>query len=817
MTGGVWTVEACWWGTRDVGGIVRRVWCSWYVPASKVGRQPDRAPLVALPGQRLTRKYPVRGSLADVPSERLTQTGARVCMPRMRRRIVSAVLLALITVGTFLLWWTNPKRSVSGAFVREAGPEVFKFRDIPKGQPLTPASVDEYARRLMAQMTREEKVLQMSGDTAAWDLIKMVIVERIKYNDSPIGAGADTRLAIPPIGFADGPRGAVLGHSTAFPVAIARAASWDRDLQRRFGDVVAKEVRALGGNLWGGICANLLRHPSWGRAQETLGEDPYLVGELSVPIVEAAQAHNVMACAKHFALNSIEETRMSVDVKVDERTLREVYLPHFKRLAEADVASFMSAYNRVNGDYCGESRHLLHDILKEEWGYRGFVMSDFFYGVYDGVKAANAGLDLEMPWTKAYGKELLRGIDEGKVPVSVVDEAVLRLLRRRIEYATRPDPMSYPANLVRAASHIALTREIAEKSVVLLKNDGALPLQESALRSLAVLGRLADAPNLGDHGSSRVYPPDTVTVLEGLRETLGTPRVTHEPGADLRKARAVAKAADAAVVVVGFDYEDEGEYIPQKPSRKEWGGDRKNLALKTTDRDLLLAVAAENPRTIVVLMGGSAITVEEWHQNVGAILMAFYPGEQGGAALARLLLGHANPSAKLPFTVPKDAAGLPPFDNAAPAVEYGYYHGYTLADKRGREPRYAFGYGASYTKYGYANLAVDATEIKEGGMVTASVDVTNAGGRAGEEVVQLYVGAVGSRVDRPVKVLRGFEKVALAAGETKRIALPVRAKDLAYYDTDRRAWVVEHLDYTAYVGGSSRAVDLLTASFRVTD
>jgi beta-glucosidase len=733
-------------------------------------------------------------------------------------KVLGAVLLSLVALGAFLLWWTHPKRPASGLLVREAGPGVFKFTDIPRGRALSATEVDGYARRLLAEMTLQQKVLQMSGDSSIWDLVKLVTVERGKYNDYPIEAGRDERLAIPPIGFADGPRGVVLSRSTAFPVAMARAASWDRDLQRRFGDAVAKEVRAQGGNLWGGACVNLLRHPSWGRAQETLGEDPYLLGELSLPSVEAVQAHNVMGCAKHYALNSIEETRQKVDVRVDERTLREVYLPHFERLAAADVASFMSAYNKVNGDYAGESRHLLREILKEEWGYRGFVMSDFFMGVYDGKKAALAGLDLEMPWTRAYGKTLVAAVETGEVPLAVIDEAVLRLLRRKIEYATRPDPIAYPATLVRAKEHVALAREVAEKGVVLLKNDaGLLPLDPGSLKTVAVIGRLADAPNLGDHGSSRVYPPDTVTVVEGLREALGAVSVIHETGADVLKALAAARAADAVVVVVGFDQSDEGEYIPQKPNKDEWGGDRENLALKREDRELVLSVAAENPRTIVVLIGAAAITVEEWHEKAGAILMAFYPGEQGGAAIARLLLGQANPSGKLPFTVPKDASLLPPFDNESLAVEYGYYHGYTLAEKKGWEPRYAFGHGLSYTTYAYANLSLDAQAAKPDGTVLASVDVTNVGSRAGEEVVQLYVGYPSSRVDRPVKLLRGFEKVALAAGETKRVSFAVPVGSLAYYDAGAKAWVVERQPHSVSVGGSSRAADLLTATFQVVD
>jgi beta-glucosidase len=731
---------------------------------------------------------------------------------------VGILLVALVVLFAFLLWWGHPKRPVSGMFVREAGPGVFKFTDIPKGRLLAAEEVDGYARKLLAQMTLQQKVLQMSGDSSYWDLIKLVTIEKGKYNDYPIAAGADTRLAIPPIGFSDGPRGVVMNHSTAFPVAMARGATWDRELQRRVGDAIAKEIRAQGGTLWGGACVNLLRHPSWGRAQETLGEDPYLLGELSAASVEAVQAHNVMGCAKHYALNSIEETRQHVDARVDERTLREVYLPHFKRLADANVASFMSAYNKVNGDYSGENRHLLREILKEEWGYPGFVMSDFFTGVHDGRKAALAGLDLEMPWTVAYGRKLVAAVEQGEVPVAVVDEAVLRILRRRIEYATRPDPMAYPASLVRAPEHATLAREVAEHGTVLLENDGGLlPLDERALKTVAVMGRLADAPNLGDYGSSRVYPPDTVTIVEGLRTALGVARVVHEPGADLARARAAARAADAVVVVAGLDHTDEGEYIPEKPRKSERGGDRETLALRTTDTDLILAAAAENPRTIVVLIGGAAITVEEWRDKVGAILMAFYPGEQGGAAVARLLLGRANPSGRLPFTVPRDTSLLPHFDNTATNVVYGYYHGYTLADKRGWEPRYAFGYGLSYTTFAFANLALDAAEVRADGTVRASVDVANTGTRAGEVVVQLYAGFPESAVDRPVRILRGFEKVALAPGETRRLTLPVAVKDLAYYDTGAKAWVVERTRHTIWVGGSSRAADLLTASFRVTD
>ncbi len=736
-------------------------------------------------------------------------------------KTVLKVLAALVVIASaafvFVLWWTYPKRTVVGPFVRPADPVVFKFSDIPRGRVLSAEEVDGFARRLMAGMTLEEKVLQMSGDTSTWDLIRLATLEKLKYNDRPVTAGADQRLAIPPIAFSDGPRGVVLNHSTCYPVAVARAASWDRGLQRRIGDAVGREIRAQGGNLWAGLCVNVLRHPRWGRAQETLGEDPYLAGEMALPEMEAVQAHNVMGCAKHYALNSIEETRTKVDVRTDERTLREVYLPQFRRLAEADVASFMSAYNKVNGEYCAENRHLLRDLLEHEWGFRGFVMSDFFMGVYDGTKAALAGLDLEMPWTHAYGRKLLEAVQRGDVPEAVVDEAVLRLLRRKIDYGTRPDPMAYPPQLVHAAEHVALAREAAERSAVLLENDGILPLDAGAVTQLAVFGRLASAPNLGDYGSSRVYPPANVTVVQGLTDLLGPGRVAFDPAAEGERATAVARGADAAVVVAGFDQSDEGEYAPENPDKSAQGGDRASLALKAADRALIDAVVAGNPKTIVVLIGGGAITVEEWHQRARAVVMAFYPGEQGGAALARLLFGRADFSAKLPFTVPKDASQLPPFDNRSTSVEYGYYHGYTLVEKKGLEPRYPFGHGLAFTRYAYSNLALSASQVREDGTVTASVDVANTGSRAGEEIVQLYVGFPNAKVDRPAKLLRGFGRVALAPGETKRVALELRARDLAYYDVAARAWRVERAAHTVLVGPSSRARDLLAATLTVTD
>jgi len=730
---------------------------------------------------------------------------------------ITALIVVLIVGLALFIWLSYPKLSTDSVFVRPAGRDVFKFTDIPRGRELTPQQIDQYAEKLLAEMTLAEKVHQMSGDIWLWDLVRLITVEKKKYNDHAILAGNNRRLGIPPLAFSDGPRGVVMNHSTCFPVAMARGASWDLDLQRRIGDAIGQEIRAQGGNFYGGLCINLLRHPAWGRAQETYGEDPFLLGEMAVALMQGVQRHNVMGCAKHYAMNSIETARFQVDVQVDERTLREVYLPHFERLVEAGVAAVMSSYNKVRGDYCGENAYLLRKVLKEDWGFRGFVMSDFFQGVYDGKKAAKAGLDVEMPVPLQFGRPFLAAVERGEVPREAIDEAARRILRRKIEYLTRSDPMRYDASLVVSKEHTELAREAAERSMVLLKNEGGLlPLDKAKLKTLAVIGRLADIEDTGDHGSSRVYPPYVVTPLAGLRRYLGaSANVVYENGADLARAKQSAKNADAVIIVAGYDYSDEGEYIPQQPL-PERGGDRTSLGLHPQEAELVRAVAPENPRTIVVLVGGSAIMMEEWKEKVDGILMAWYSGMEGGTALARILFGDVNPSGKLTVTIPSDPAQLPPFDPHAQSIEYGYYHGYTLADKKGYKPAFPFGYGLSYTTFKYSNLRLSAPQVAPDGALAVTVDVSNTGARAGEEVVELYVGFPHAGVDRPLKLLRGFTKVALGRGEKKTVAFTLRARDLAYYDPQAGRWRVEPVSHEVLVGGSSRPADLLKASFRVT-
>ncbi len=678
----------------------------------------------------------------------------------------------------------------------------------PKG--IDDGELDGIVDELMGRMSLADRVHQLSGDGGELLLLRLgmhiYVMERFPH----MYAGHDPDHGIPPISFGDGPRGIVVGEASAFPVAIARGASWDRELEGRVGDAIAVEARALGINYFGGLCINLLRHPGWGRAQESYGEDPWHLGEMGVALLTAVQRHNVMVCAKHFALNSIENSRFFVDVQLDDRTLHEVYLPHFRRCVDAGLASVMSAYNKVRGQWCGHSELLLERILRGQWGFEGFVSCDWVWGLHGTVDPAVAGMDVEMPRTRHYGKRLLRAVRDGRLDPTVIERNARRVVRTKLRFVTREDPESYPVERVECDEHRALAREAAEASMVLLRNEGPLlPLDPAKLRRLAVIGELARERNLGDRGSSMVSPRRVVTILDGIRDRLGDGvEVVFEDGRDADAVRRVAGESDAVLAVAGLRAGDEGENLssrrkPGKPARVSRGGDRTDLALRSSEVATILAAAGANPRTVVALVGGSAITMEAWRELVPAIVMAWYPGMEGGAALARLLFGDVSPSGKLPFTIPADPARLPPFDPWAERAEYGYYHGYTLVDREGSEPAYRFGFGLSYTTFELGPPALSAEVIPTDGDLQITVPVTNTGERAGAEVIQVYVSFPDVGVERPEKLLRAFGKVHLEPGETGEATLGILAKDLARYEPEGERWVVDPGEYTLSVGTSS--------------
>lgn len=681
-------------------------------------------------------------------------------------------------------------------------------------------ALTEEARKILAGLTLEQKVDLMGANfymDKLQELLDSLGSDDSHYNITPYPAGGIDGV-IPPVQFCDGPRGVVcgIGKTTCFPVSMARGATFDTALEEEIGHAIGKETRAFGGNLFAGVCINLPYNPGWGRSQETYGEESFAIGQMGAALVRGVQDEDVMACVKHYAFNQMENARFKVSVYADKRTEREVFLPHFKDCIDAGAASIMSSYNLYNQVQCGHHKYLLSTVLKGEWDFDGFVMSDFIYGVKDTVEAANGGQDLEMVITNYFGDNLVKAVRDGFVPEAKVDEAALRLIRTILAFDR--GHKEYDMSVVGCPAHIALAKRAAEESITLIKNDGVLPLDKSAVKKLAVIGKLADVDNIGDHGSSRVYPAYAVTPLQGIAKVAPGVEVVYADGSDLEAAKKAAAEADAALFVVGFNYDDEGEYIAgddfgsMSGASMSVGGDRKGgLALHADEIALIKAVGPLNKKSAVVMIGGNTITTREWQDSVGALVMAYYPGQEGGTAIAEIVFGDVNPSGKLPFVIPADEKDLPQVDWEATEQYYGYYHGYTKLEKEGIAPLYPYGFGLSYTTFQISNPAFCAAD----GVLKARCKVKNTGAVKGAEVVQLYVGFDNSKVDRPVKILRGFARVDLAPGEEKEVTIECPVEKLAYYNAFTREMEVEHMPYQVYIGTSSDNNDLLEGTVEI--
>jgi beta-glucosidase len=684
----------------------------------------------------------------------------------------------------------------------------------------------ETARTIVADMTEDEKLWCLDGDAPFW--AGLGYMGRGGYHKSPFYAAKVERLGLPGFAFSDGPRGVVVDRATCFPVTMARGATWDLDLEERIGDAIGRELRAIGADLYGGVCVNVLRHPAWGRAQETYGEDPFHVGEMGAALTRGIQLHT-MACVKHFACNSMENARFKVDIEVDEVALHEVFLPHFKRIVDEGIAVVMSAYNSVNGEYCGDNRELLTDILRDEWGFEGFVISDWIFGIRDAGRSVAAGLDVEMPYRMVRANGVRDALKREAISWEQIDrsiERVLSTLLRFDEVLQQPKP-GY--DVLACPEHRALAREAAAKSVVLLRNepvDGepVLPLSSPDLKNIAVVGRLASIINLGDGGSSDVWAPDVVTVLDGIRAALPNAEVGHEDGADLDAAARAARDADVVLVVVGYTYADEGEYIgdagadlrslmpegddPALVARFEAetetrrpvqtpahvrarrddggfarGGDRTSLRLPDDEVALIRAVAAANPRTVVAIVAGSAVVISEWHNEVPAIAQSWYAGMEGGRALADVLLGLVDAAGRLPFTVPEVEDHLPAFDRDADHFVYDRWHGWWKLARDGKAPAYPFGFGLGYTTFDL----VEAAALVHDEVIMASAGVRNTGTRLGTEVVQLYSQRIGA--DGPPRLI-GFMRLDAEPGATTSASLSIPIARLAERDTASHSMVV---------------------------
>ncbi|KAF9875531.1 hypothetical protein CkaCkLH20_06912 [Colletotrichum karsti] len=525
--------------------------------------------------------------------------------------------------------------------------------------------------------------------------------------------GEIPRLKIPGVRFSDGPRGCIMGNSTDFPVAMARAASWDVSLEERVGRAIGRECKALGANLFGGICVNLPRHPAWGRIQETYGEDPILLGTMGAAMAKGVQ-ENVMGCVKHFALNSMENARFKIDVQVDEDVLHEVYLPQFRYIVESGVASVMSAYNSVRGEFAGQNRELLTDILRTSWGFKGFVIEDFIFGFRDVALSLRNGLDLEAPFRQQRAQHLRACLETGRVSEYDIDRAGHAILRIVIENEVLRGDIKSTKKVVFSKEHRDLARESAVKSMVLLKNDtveGApiLPIR-SEVASVGIVGWRADSKNTGDKGSSHVRCPEIISPYQGIKEALPETEVVLESSNNLASIKSIAAAVEVVVVVVGYDFRDEGEYTapafnatpglshvippddgseeaksvisrlvnpaPKKDDREKdnygfgTGGDRRSLRLRPDDVEVIKAAVEVNRRTIVTIVAGGTVIIEEWDSLPPAIIFGWYSGCEGGRALAEVLLGRANFSGRLPFSIPTSEEHLPAFDDNEETIKY---------------------------------------------------------------------------------------------------------------------------------------------------
>ncbi len=677
-----------------------------------------------------------------------------------------------------------------------------KALELYKSEP-TKEKLHEVADLLLKEMTVNEKIRILQGH-ALGVTAKNFLTKGRFYNGEAYPAGGCKRLGIPPVMFTDGPRGIVMKKCTCFPVSMLRGASFDDELEYRIGEVFAREASALDANLFAGVCINLLRNPMWGRAQETYGEDPYLLGRMGAALTKAMQDSGIIACPKHYALNSIEDLRFSANAIADERTLHEVYLPHFKKCIDAGAMSIMGAYNRVNGTYACENKALLTDILRDKWGFDGFALSDFFYGIYDAVRSLKAGMDMEMPYLFRYAT-LGYSLKKGDITEKDIDTAVARVLRALI--STLPKYKKQPGSVILSKEHIALAREAATKGMVLLKNKGKiLPIPEKT--KIAVVGRYANKRNTGDHGSSNVFSPYTVTPYEGICNRFGKENISLYNGCKVAEAMKASKDSDYIVVCVGSDWLQEGEFLVNlgnvKKKPKGSGGDRADLHIPEEDVKLIRGLSYLGKKLIVNIMGGSAYIIKDWIDCADSVLMSFYSGLEGGNALADILSGDVVPAGKLPFTVAEKADDYPPFLHLGAKnkdIEYGYYHGYTLFDKKGVEPHFPFGFGLSYTEFELEVVSVNKASDK----ISATVKVTNKGSFDGDEVIQVYVGSDNKDTDRPVKVLKGFKRVSVKSGETVEVTVNTEIADIKFYCPEREEWKLDE-SYTVYVGTDSKNV-----------
>ncbi len=640
------------------------------------------------------------------------------------------------------------------------------------------------ARQIVARMTLDEKISELHG-----------VHDATRYRMVP----GLSRLGIPDFWMTNGPAGVGPGGAspqppaTAMPAPIALAATWDPELAHTYGKLEAEETRSLGSLLFESPDINIARVPQGGRVFESFGEDPFLTGRITVATIEGIQSTGIMANVKHYLANNQETDRHSVDEVIGERTLREIYMPAFEAsIKEAHSASLMCAYPKVNGAFNCENAPQLQGVLEKDWGFDGFVLSDWG-ATHSTVPSALNGLDLEMPTGVYFDKELRKAVDAGQVPVSVLDEKLVRRFAKMIEYGDfGPQPKAVPIPVL---AHGAVARQIAAQGMVLLKNDGTLlPLDAQSLRTVLVVGPYAVRPNTGGGGSSHVIPLYTITPYDGLSAELGLQiHVTVMDGSDINAAAEAAKHSQVVIVMVG-DQDSEGR--------------DQSLELPAAQTELIKAIAKANAKTVVVVKSGSAVLMP-WIDSVPAVLEAWYPGEEDGHAVADILTGKVNPSGKLPLSFPRSVedtlASNPaqyPGVNGAAHYSEGLEVGYRAYTAHKITPLFPFGFGLSYTEFSFDALKV--SKEPGGAGATVSFKVTNTGKRAGAEVAEVYLGfpAIDEGNEPPLQ-LKAFCKVMLNPGESKTVELKLDTRAFSYWSEKAHAWTVAAGEFQVMVGDSS--------------
>ncbi len=649
---------------------------------------------------------------------------------------------------------------------------------------------------LVQQLTLEEKAAMCIG-LDAWCTVPV------------------ERLGIPSIRVSDGPHGVrraegVGGRkslpATCFPTASALASTWDVDLIHAMGQALADECIALGVDVVLGPGNNMKRTPLCGRNFEYFSEDPFLGGEMAASFINGVQSKGVGTSLKHYAANNQETARMTVNAEIDERVLREIYLAGFERAVKKGRPwTVMCCYNRVNGTYGSENKFLMTDVLKHEWGFEGLVVSDWG-AVHNRVTSLAAGLDLEMPGPQARRVErVVAAVKTGQLPVSALDAAVERILG--IVFKAIQTPKGGTINV--EASH-ALARRIAGEAIVLLKNDhDLLPLTN--VKKMAVIGTAAQHAHYQGGGSSYINPTQVDNPFDELKKLAGNAELLYAAGDMMEEGfdqalidEAVKIAAQAEIALL---------YLGLPPFKESEGYDRPDIDLTHQQIALIKAVAAVQPRCVVILNNGSAVAMSEWIGQVPAVLEAWLMGQAGGGAIADVLFGNVNPSGHLSETFPLKLSDTPayinfPGENGKVRYGEGLFIGYRYYDARSMDVLFPFGYGLSYTTFEFKNLRLSSPSIKDSDAFSVSVDVTNTGRRAGKSVVQVYVHDRASALVRPYKELKGFAKVALEPGQTRTVTIPLDARAFAYYDPSVGQWVVESGEFDLLVGPSSADIAL---------